>query len=66
MARCSVRAVTMWLPRSRAASATPFTARLFDSVAPLVKTRSSAGAPTSAATSARASATASRAIQPNR
>ena len=65
-ARCSVSTVTTWFPRSLDASATPFRARLFDSVAPLVKTSSRAGAPISLATDARAAATASRACQPNR
>ena len=65
-ARCSVSTVTMWFPRSRDASATPFRARLFDSVAPLVKVISRAAAPISSATDARAADTASRARQPNR
>ena len=34
---CSVASVTMWLPLGRRALATPLIARLFDSVAPLVK-----------------------------
>ena len=56
----------MWFPRSRDASATPLRARLFDSVAPLVKHSSRAAAPISLATDARAADTASRARQPNR
>ena len=45
MALCSVAAVMMWLPFSAYISATPLSARLFDSVAPLVKTISLAVAP---------------------
>ena len=45
IALCSVAAVMMWLPFSAYISATPLSARLFDSVAPLVKTISFAVAP---------------------
>ena len=46
-ALCSVTAVMMWLPFSRYISATPLSARLFDSVAPEVKIISFAVAPIS-------------------
>ena len=64
MALCSVAAVMMWLPFSAYISATPLSARLFDSVAPLVKTISFAVAPISSATCLRAFSTASSASQP--
>ena len=57
-AACSMDVVTMCRPRPHGARAAPRTARLSDSVAPDVKTISSAEAPTSAATCARASSTA--------
>ncbi len=63
-ALCSVRQETRWRPLARWNRATPFSARLSDSVAPLVKTSSRAVAPTSRATSARAPSTASSARQP--
>ncbi len=62
---CSVASVMMWLPLGRSALATPLIARLFDSVAPLVKMISFALAPMSAATCRRAASTASSAFQPN-
>ena len=64
-ARCSVAAVTT-CGRGRAAAVTaPFSARLFDSVAPLVKQTSRGSAPIRPATCRRAASAASRAAQPN-
>ncbi len=63
-ALCSVTSVMMWLPFSRYMWAAPLIARLFDSVAPLVKTISFAVAPISAATCLRATSTASSACHP--
>ncbi len=65
-ALCSEAAVTRWLPRRVAARASPLIARLFDSVAPEVKTISRASAPMARATCSRARSTASAASQPNR
>ncbi len=62
---CSVATVTIWSPRDRSASTAPLSARLLDSVAPLVKVISPAVALMSAATCARARSVASRASQPN-
>ena len=64
IALCSVAAVMMWLPFSAYISATPLSARLFDSVAPLVKTISFAVAPIRLATCLRAFSVASSASQP--
>ena len=64
-ALCSVTHVMMWLPFSRYISATPLIARLFDSVAPLVKMISFGFAPIRSATCLRAVSTASSASQPN-
>jgi hypothetical protein len=64
-ALCSVTHVIAWLPFSRYISATPLIARLFDSVAPLVKMTSLALAPIRSATCLRAFSTASSASQPN-
>jgi len=50
---------TIWRRSAGARSATPRMAKLFDSVAPLVKTISRADAPMSAAISRRACSTAS-------
>jgi hypothetical protein len=61
---CSVATVMMWSPRSRIARAAPLIARLFDSVAPLVKTISPAEALSSDAIFARAASTASCASHP--
>ena len=58
--------MTRWLPRRVDAWATPLMARLFDSVAPEVKTISRACAPRAAATCSRARSTASLASQPKR
>ena len=64
-ARCSVATVTMCGGRPAAAATAPFSARLFDSVAPLVKQISRGSAPTTPATCRRAASAASRAAQPN-
>ena len=64
-ALCSVTQVMTWLPFSRYISATPLIARLFASVAPLVKMISLALAPIRSATFLRASSTASSASHPN-
>ena len=64
-ALCSMAVVTRWRPFPAWNRATPFTARLSDSVAPLVQTISRAVAPMSRATSSRASSTASAASHPN-
>jgi hypothetical protein len=63
-ALCSVTHVMMWFPFSRYISATPLIARLFDSVAPLVKMISFGLAPIRSATCLRAVSTASSAAQP--
>ena len=62
---CSVLQVTRCRPLVAWKCATPFNARLSDSVAPLVNTISRAVAPMSRATSARAASTASSARHPN-
>jgi len=61
---CSTALITTCAPRSPAAKTTPFSARLFASLPPLVKTISSLRAPRRSATWARALATASRAGRP--
>ena len=63
-AGCSIAVVTRWRARPRAARATPRIARLFDSVAPEVKTISSAAAPMRPATCSRADSTAACASWP--
>src|SRR5687767_14235859 len=65
-ARCSITVVTMWSPFSRYISATPFSARLIDSVPPEVKTSSfGSRAPISVARRCRATSTPASASQPN-
>ena len=61
---CSVTTEIRWLPRSRSDCAVPLIARLFDSVAPLVKQISFEPAPMSSATCSRAASTAFCASQP--
>src|SRR6185369_2846636 len=66
LARCSIAVVTMWLPFSRYISATPFIARLIDSVPPEVKTSSlGSRAPMIFPICSRARSTAFSASQPN-
>ena len=65
IALCSIGDVMMWLPFSLYISATPSSARLLLSVAPLVKMISLSVAPMSSATCARAFSTAASAVQPN-
>ena len=63
---CSVTTVIRCIPRSRERLRRPLIARLFDSVAPLVKTISFERAPMSAATCSRAASTASAPPSPRR
>ena len=63
-ARCSVRPVMIWSPFSRYISTTPLSARLSDSVAPLVKTISLGSAWINRASCFRAFSTASSASHP--
>ena len=65
-ALCSAAEVTRWLPFRFRAWAAPLIARLFDSVAPDVKTISLGSAPIAPATCCRARSTASPASQPKR
>ena len=64
MALCSIAEVTMWLPFFLYISATPLSAMLSDSVAPLVKMISRGSAPMTPASFSRASSTAFSASQP--